>query len=1423
MSASGQTDAPDSGGFVGLTAAAREQLERYRVAHATQVLTILLSDLEGSTRQQSRLGNVRAAEMVQLHRNVFRRVLADVDGEEVETAGDSFLIVFAAPSEAVKFALHMQAAMRQMRGEEPDLPTVRVGIHQGQVVVERHPGEPKALDIYGLQVSTAARITDLGCGGQILCSRGVFDDARAILRGPELAGLGEVVWCNHGLYRFKGVDDAYEVCEVGERGHAPLTPPTATAKAWPADAAAEELGWRPAVGVTVPGTSWVLEERLGAESSPSGRRRRFRGEFGEVWRARNTADKSLQVFKFCFRRDRLPALKREARLLKQLRKYRHPNLVEVYDVTETERPPHYLEMEYVDGPTLADWLAASPPLSERLEVVAQVADVLDVVHAAGIYHRDIKPSNILLTRRGDGAWQAKLTDFGLGAAEDKDLLKSIESSSTEGVSGTWDYIAPELRLGVPPSPQSDIYSLGVTLFQVVVGDVQRTLGEWEREVPSDVLRDDIRRCIATDPAQRWGRAAELAQALRSHDERLHARELERAHAAQRRRTRRFATAAGLAAVFALVVIVLGGYAWRQRNAAVEANRRMARELYHSNIVLASKYLGEARFGLARPLLWGAPENERNWEWGHLLDRCYQDMLTLEGHQQGISAVGISADGSRFLTASYEGTAKVWDAATGTTTATLRCPERWITHAVFSPDGRLVLTASTDRTARIWDAATGSELTALAGHHPPALLGDPDDARIRAGRDEDTAAFWQRFSDRDLMNALRAPRVAVRLPGGAIASWERLTAPAVRELMIALVNAGTLTAASFSPDGQRAVTAGGDGTARLWDTRTGACLHLLPVPRRRAAAPAAPASPEELCSWLAGLGATSIVFDPTGARAVVAAVDGTAEVWDAEAGTRLLTLTGHRAAVQSARFSADGRRVVTASRDQTAAIWDAQTGTRLKVLQGHRAAVLDAWFTPDGSRVVTAAENYGGAVWDAASAEMLHAFEGLPHGISPDGVRAAATRSGWVMLIDVRTGEKSLEAGGHDGLVRAIAFSRDGSLMLTGGDDGTARLWATVPRRPEVLTLSPRQPFGDAAFGGGGRCIVAAARDRVVVWDAAAGRELLSASARAGPDVSGQTSPDGSLLAVLTAAGGAEIWDVAGRRVIATLNGHAAYVHNVRFSPDGRLLVTASDDRTARVWDAAGRPVAELKGHTEGVWDAAFDAAGRRVVTAGNDRTARVWDAATGCELAVLGGHTRGLYGAAFSPDGSRVVTSAADKTARVWDAGSGRLLATLEGHIEAPWRACFSPDGAIVLTAARDATARLWDAATGRELHVLRRHASGIYSARFSPDGSRILTTGDTTARVWDAATGRELIVFTEHSEVVNAAAFSPDGTRVVTASEDGTLRIWHAMPWRLGDLSAAGTGSWEKRFRCQRLEDYRRWLRRCLGAQGSAAAFRQE
>ncbi|MBN1918615.1 MAG: tetratricopeptide repeat protein [Verrucomicrobia bacterium] len=549
-----------------LTDADRARIDAFRSKHATELLVIVFTDLVGSAALKSELGDEPYKDLDDEHRRLLLETLKGFSkAQAIRVEGDSYIFAFLKPSDAVKFVLEAQAVHRTARAADwPRLPEFRVGIHLGTVVVEEGlhgPSVPGAIgDIKGLQADMTARIMGLAEGGQVLCSRAVFDDARQALKGADLEGLGRLGWVSHGPYLLKGREDPLEVCEVGEEAVASFTKPPGNEKARPAGVSDEELGWRPGVGVVVPSTDWELSEKLGE------------GEFGEVWLGHNRTTGERQVYKFCFKRERVAWLKREARLLGELRRRLpgHPNLVAFRDImTHEDRPPYYITMEYVEGPSLEAWLAANPPLRERLEIIAQVAAGLDAVHAEHIYHRDVKPSNILLAQRPDGSLQAKLSDFGLGTAEDQALLKSVYASRVEGLAGTWDYIAPELRKGQPASAQSDIYALGLTLYQIVVGDLRRPLASgWERQVESDVLREDIARCTDADPARRWPRARELATALRTHDQRVHQRVLEHERVLHHKRVVRFRIVTGISAAFAVVMFVLGSLAWLQRYEAV---------------------------------------------------------------------------------------------------------------------------------------------------------------------------------------------------------------------------------------------------------------------------------------------------------------------------------------------------------------------------------------------------------------------------------------------------------------------------------------------------------------------------------------------------------------------------------------------------------------------------------------------------------------------------------------------------------------------------------------------------------------------------------------------------------------------------------------------------------------------------------------
>jgi phosphoserine phosphatase RsbU/P len=200
--------------------------------HQTGLITIVFTDLVGSTALKQHVGDRSATSLIQQHHALVRELLRGFNsGEEIETAGDSFLIVFTSPSDAVHFGLLLHARLRALNQSSPARLEDRIGIHVGEVVIRAQDGSVNPKGLTGIQVDTCARVMDLAKGGQILLTRSAFDNARQMFKGQEVAGVGSLAWLNHGSYLLKGIEAPLEVFEVGEVGIAPLKAPAGSEKA----------------------------------------------------------------------------------------------------------------------------------------------------------------------------------------------------------------------------------------------------------------------------------------------------------------------------------------------------------------------------------------------------------------------------------------------------------------------------------------------------------------------------------------------------------------------------------------------------------------------------------------------------------------------------------------------------------------------------------------------------------------------------------------------------------------------------------------------------------------------------------------------------------------------------------------------------------------------------------------------------------------------------------------------------------------------------------------------------------------------------------------------------------------------------------------------------------------------------------------
>ncbi|XXX41697.1 protein kinase [Sorangium sp. So ce117] len=575
------------------------------------------------------------------------------------------------------------------------------------------------------------------------------------------------------------------------------------------------------------------------------------------------------------------------------------------------------------------------------------------------------------------------------------------------------------------------------------------------------------------------------------------------------------------------------------------------------------------------------------------------------HPDGLNSAAFSPDGKRIVTASWDKTARVWNADGAGEPVVLRGHSKAIWSAAFSPDGKRIVTASWDKTARVWNADGTGEPLVLRGHEErvAGAAFSPDGRRIVTVSQDKTVRIWNADGTgsplilRGHENLVRS--VAFSPDGKRIvtASWDKTArvwnADGTGEPLVLRGHEDVLNAAEFSPDGRRIATASSDKTVRMWNADgTGKPLVLR--------------GHEQEVSHVA--------FSPDGKRIVtVSRWDKRVRVWNADGTGEPMILRGHEDGVYSAAFNPDGKRIVTASNDRTVRVWNVAGTAEPFVFRGHENAVYSAAFSPDGKRIVTTSYDKTARVWNADGSGHPLILRGeapiYSAAFSPDGKRivtGAYDKTARVWNAD-GSGEP-IVLRGHEDRVCAVAFSPDGEHIVTGSYDKTARVWNADGSGEPTVLRGHEDWVQSAAFSPDGRRIVTASRDETV-----------------------------------------RVWNADGTGEPLVLRGHEAHVSKASFSPDGKRIVSASWDKTARVWnaDGGGKPLV-LRGHEHWVSAAAFSSDGKRVVTSSEDGTIRVWNADGTGEALVLRDSESPVNSVAFSPDGKRIVSGSDDKVVRLW-------------------------------------------------------------------------------------------------------------------------------------------------------------------------------
>jgi WD40 repeat protein len=475
------------------------------------------------------------------------------------------------------------------------------------------------------------------------------------------------------------------------------------------------------------------------------------------------------------------------------------------------------------------------------------------------------------------------------------------------------------------------------------------------------------------------------------------------------------------------------------------------------------------------------------------------------------------------------------------------------------------------------------------------------------------------------------------------------------------------------------------------------------------------------------------------------------------------------------------RIATARELATAAVANLEVDPELSVLLASEA--VETTRSSDGTVLPEAEEALHRAVV-ASRLELKVPGVGGALAWSPTGVfvTEGPEDSGMIDIRDSETGESVLSFQGHDPDVNHVAFSPDGSMLASTGDDGVLKLWDPSTGRL-LSSLSGGGSVWAPSFSADGSLVAAAWGGDVRVLDLSTDRVVSTFSV---PDIAIGTalSPNGKKLAVVGTRDA--VFDVETGREAFRLSGVNEVGGGVSWSPDGRYIAAAGED-AAGVWDAeTGRLRHTLLGHTGSVLGVAWSPDSSRLVTGGADGTARVWEIGAGVrELWSLSAQeTRsGIWGVAFSPDGTRVMAGDQGISAvQIWDLGPNggaewlNLPASVAREVE------FLPDGQRVVTSPGGGSAlTIWDLQTGRDVRTIGPATDGfrIKNIDVSPDGGSVAvggwiesgSYGGEVARMWDMQTGKELFTI-RHPFDVTEVEVTPDGEHLLTLSFDERVRI---------------------------------------------------
>jgi WD40 repeat protein len=588
----------------------------------------------------------------------------------------------------------------------------------------------------------------------------------------------------------------------------------------------------------------------------------------------------------------------------------------------------------------------------------------------------------------------------------------------------------------------------------------------------------------------------------------------------------------------------------------------------------------------------------------------QEYNRLEGHNGLVYSVNFSPDGQMIVSASLDGTVKLWRVG-GTLVQTFPAHPSGVKSVIFSPNGQMIASAgSNDPSIKLWKT-DGTLKQKFSGHQKgvQTISFSPDGQMIVSGGGDGTLKLW-------------------KIDGTLEQTFQG--------------HSNVVTSVSFSPDGRMIASASLDKTVKLWSINgslVGTCPNNSEPSTRLESTNSTENSYRRLVF--------SVSFSPDGQMIASAENSGTVKIWSLD-GSLIKKCRGHKNSVRSTSFSPDGQMIASASEDGTVKLWNLNA-MELQTFQGDSSELYSVSFSPD-EQMIASADNHAVKMWRISRNTLVKTFQEHTGRVtsvsfSPDGqIIASASEDGTVKLINLSDTLVQTYPT-HSSGVTNVSFSPDGQIIASASEDSTMKLWRIDGTLLHTME-GHRSGVNSVSFSPDGQMITSASRDYTMKLWRIDGTLLHTMKGHRSGVNSVSFSPDGQMIASASGDNTVKLWRIDGF-LERTFHGHNSSVFCVSFSPDGQLIASASYDCTVKLWRLDGSLERTFTRQNESVYSVSFSPDGQMIISASFDGTVKLWRI-DGTLIQTFQGHSGGVASASFSPDGEMIASASHDHTVKLW-------------------------------------------------------------------------------------------------------------------------------------------------------------------------------